>query len=169
MIYKDAKFEDIDAELQELVRSNYIDHERRMKKGLFLTGKTGVGKTHTLHSIKNKIEQIGGSTSQVENWVELLFELREKISKGFLRDVVNNLTDKQHIFIDDLGAEKQSEWGQEMLYLIVNKVYEAGKPLFLGTNLTIAEFTAKYGERIASRLLETCEVRELTGDDRRIK
>lgn len=176
MRYDNATYESLDQDIKDLLKQNYVesvlDGKKKFKltKGIFITGKTGVGKTYVLHAIRKAIiEKMGGDPSNVENWVELLFELREKISKSSLTSTIEKVVDKECIFIDDLGAEKQSDWSQEMLYLIVNKAYDAEKPLFLATNLSIAEFTAKYGERIASRLLETSEMKELTGVDKRIK
>lgn len=139
--------------------------ENKVTKGIFLIGATGRGKTYTLHAIRKNLPR--EKVTEVENWVELLFELKDKINKGFLKETVYELCRKQYFFIDDLGAEKQTEWSQEILYLIVNRLYEDNKSLFVATNLSLKEFTEKYGDRIADRLGEMCEVVELKGDNLR--
>lgn len=171
MKYKDAVVQKLDRRVQDVVRSNYDKGKMKITKGVFFTGGTGVGKTYALHAIKKRTEELCGysSCSGVENWTELLFELKEKINSNQIRDFLSNqVTNRPHIFLDDVGAEKQTEWSQEMLYMIVNRAYEQCHALFIVTNLTVDEFTEKYGERITSRLVEMCEVIELTGDDRRI-
>jgi len=171
MKYKDAVVQNLDPRVQEVVRSHFDKENRRITKGVFFTGGTGVGKTYALHAIKRRTEEICGynACSGIENWTELLFELKEKINSNQIRDFLSNqVTNRPHIFLDDVGAEKQTEWSQEMLYMIVNRAYEQCHALFIVTNLTIEEFTEKYGERITSRLVEMCEVIELTGEDRRI-
>lgn len=175
MKYKDATITNVEQSIRDLLKKNVVEIpdgegkiiKKELNRGLFLTGGTGTGKTYTLHAVR-KVLNGWGSATDVENWIELLFELREKISKGYLRDTLKAITDKEYIFIDDLGAEKQTEWSQEMLYLIVNRAYEDGKKLFIATNLSIEQFTEKYGERIASRLFEMCEPKALIGEDKRI-
>lgn len=171
MKYQNALVQNLDPRVQEVVRSHFDKEALRVTKGVFFTGGTGVGKTYALHAIQKRINELAGynSCTGIENWTELLFELKEKISANQIRDFLSNhVTNRNHIFIDDVGAEKQTEWSQEMLYMIVNRAYEQCHALFIVTNLTVEQFTEKYGERITSRLVEMCEVVELTGEDRRI-
>ena len=51
-----------------------------------------------------------------------------------------------------------TEWGKEMLYLVINRIYNNEHVLFLTTNLTVAELIKKYGERIVDRLQHICEI-----------
>jgi DNA replication protein DnaC len=168
MRYSQAKTQDLDIKIRELLKANFNSDIEEFKKGIFLTGKTGTGKTHALYAIKNHCKDHGQPCSNVENWVEVLFELKEKMSRGSLKETISNITEKPIVFIDDIGAEKQTEWGQEMLYLIVNRLYEAEKILFLSTNLSFQEFSEKYGDRLTSRILEMCEMKEIIGEDKRI-
>jgi DNA replication protein DnaC len=95
----------------------------------------------------------------VENWVELLFELKGKFNiRDGVTTLIDSLTESQYIFLDDVGAEKQSEWSQEMLYLIINRAYNYEKTLFITTNLDEKEFQDKYGDRIFDRIQEICSV-----------
>ena len=170
--YRQAETKELDEQIQRVLRLNHDKENHTFDKGIFLTGGTGTGKTYALHAIKNKLVSfsgIGNSVTSVENWVELLFELKDKMGTGQMRDFLNEqITSKKFLFLDDVGAEKQTDWSQEMLYLIVNRVYERQSTLFLVTNLSLKDFTEKYGDRITSRLVEMCEVIELTGEDRRI-
>lgn len=168
MKYKDAKTQDLEKKLRDLLKANFDSGIGRFRKGIFLTGKTGTGKTHALYAIQNHLKLHNIECSQVENWVEVLFELKEKMGKGFLRETINGITQNAVVFIDDIGAEKQTEWGQEMLYLIINRLYEAEKILFLSTNLSFEEFSEKYGDRLTSRICGMCEMKEIIGEDKRI-
>lgn len=168
MRYSNAKTQDLDQKIRNLLKQNFDSENGVFKKGIFLTGDTGTGKTYALHAIRNHIKNFGGNCDKVENWVELLFELKDKISKGYLRDTIYAITSNDVVFIDDIGAEKQTEWGQEMLYLIINRMYESERTLFIATNLTFAEFSEKYGDRLTSRICEMCEMHETTGEDKRV-
>lgn len=158
MKYAEADIKKVDKKIVDLLK--------KTGKGIFLFGDTGRGKTYTLYAINKRFREIGMS-SKIENWVELLLELRERTQ--YLRDAIKELLDTNTLMIDDLGSERQTEWSQEILYTIINIAYEREKKLFIATNLSLEEFTLRYGDRIFSRLMEMCEPYELKGKDRRIE
>lgn len=157
MKYSEADIKNVDKKIVDLLKKS--------GKGIFLFGDTGRGKTYTLYAINKRFREIG-MQSKIENWVELLLELRERTQ--YLRDAINELVNTNILMIDDLGSERQTEWSQEILYTIINIAYEREKKLFIATNLSLDEFTLRYGDRIFSRLMEMCEPYELKGKDRRI-
>lgn len=158
MRYADADIKKVDKKIVDLLKKS--------GKGIFLFGDTGRGKTYTLFAINKRFREIG-MQSKVENWVELLLELRERTQ--YLRDAINELLNTNILMIDDLGSERQTEWSQEILYTIINIAYEREKKIFIATNLSLEKFTLVYGDRIFSRLMEMCEPYELKGKDRRIE
>lgn len=158
--FKEAKYEDLSDAFQKAVKN-----ANKEKKGLLIIGKTGVGKTHALYALANK-KQL-----RVDNFVELLIEFRDYIRMGNYYQNIKDYTARPFSFIDDLGAEKVSDFVFEFLYLLVNRVYEKGDQakLAITSNLTIEQMREKYGDRIVSRLIEMCAVVEIDGDDRRLK
>ncbi len=72
------------------------------------------------------------------------------------------------LILDDLGAEKPTEWVRERMYEIVNQRYEWMRPIIVTSNLSPAQLAKQVGQRVASRLMEMCEVVELDGRDRRL-
>lgn len=180
MKYQDATIDKIPQGIVEMVRKNTIKEKRMIEgqeeestfikgisKGMFINGPTGTGKTFILHALKNRLIDIR-LKAKVHNWVELLLELRQRASEGYLREEIGQLCDGI-LMIDDLGAEKRSEWSQEIIYTLVNRCYEYEVPLFVATNLTHEQFQEVYGDRIYSRLIEMCEKVELSGEDKRFK
>lgn len=161
--YQEASVEKIDKKIYKKIKEKVVQG----KKGVFLFGNTGTGKTYILHAIKNRVKEISPRTSVVfENWVDLLIDLRDDFNK--LRSTIDNISENEMIMIDDLGSEKMTEWSQEILYSIVNKAYEREKKIFIATNLSLEQFTERYGDRIFSRLAEACEMIEMKGEDRRL-
>lgn len=71
------------------------------------------------------------------------------------------------LLIDDLGAAKPSEWVEEITYRVLNGRYEAMRPCIFTTNLAVPALRDAIGDRIASRLAETCTRVVLEGNDRR--
>jgi DNA replication protein DnaC len=158
MRYDDVDIKKIDKKIVDLIK--------KTNKGIFIFGETGRGKTYSLYAIKKRFKELG-MKAEIENWVELLLDLREKTQ--WLRDEIKKIIEPEILMIDDLGSERQTEWSQEILYTIINMAYQKEKKVFIATNLSLEEFTARYGDRIFSRLMEMCEPYELKGKDRRIE
>jgi DNA replication protein DnaC len=158
MRYKEAKIENCSEAIKEAIKRAIEEN-----KGLFIHGNTGVGKTYFCHTLQN------AKKGTVENFVALLYEFRDYIQNGFYNDRIKALCDVDYLIIDDIGAEKLSDFVVEFLYTIVNRRYENMKKTVLTTNFKLEDFEKRYGDRILSRISEMCIMVELTGEDRRIK
>lgn len=158
MRFAEAKKEDFTPELLEKVRVGL--HE---KEGCIIFGSTGTGKTHALYAIANHTKE------KVENFVAMLVEFRDYMHRGIYFEKIKELQNQKTLFIDDLGAEKTSEFVVEFLYLIFNGRYVKGNVhTVITTNLTLDEIEERYGSRIVSRMSEMLTFINLTGDDKRI-
>ena len=156
MRYQNASADNLPKEVTEK-----INEAIKEKKGILFYGGTGVGKTYTMHTLaKNK--------GKVENFVEMLVEFIDYQNKGFYYDKLKELTNQDYLFIDDIGSEKTTEFVITFLYLIVNKRYENMKRTVFATNLSLEDFSSRYGDRILSRINEMCLLVELKGEDKRI-
>lgn len=135
--------------------------------GLYLWGPVGVGKSHTaaalaLQAIRQDltVRWVTGSA-----W---LASIRASFDGAPRPATPQELAYCDLLVIDDLGAEKPSEWAVEQLLMLVNLVYERDALLIVTSNLRLRDLDKKLGQRIASRLVELCDPVELTGGDRRL-
>lgn len=104
------------------------------------------------------------------NMTRLLYELRNEIRKPQEDSLAESLILRKNLlFIDDIGAEKVSEWVEEVIYLIVNTRYENNVPIVFTSNYPLSGIAEKVGERVASRIKEMCHIVKLDGEDRRLK
>jgi DNA replication protein DnaC len=71
------------------------------------------------------------------------------------------------LVLDDLGAEKPTEWALEKIYQIVNSRYESLGPMIITTNLDLNSLERLLGERTFGRILEMCVPVEVGGEDHR--
>lgn len=71
------------------------------------------------------------------------------------------------LFVDDLGAEKPSEWTKERIYEVVDDRYANLRPFIVTSNLPPNRISESVGERVASRLQEIATPVPLVGVDRR--
>lgn len=138
--------------------------------GLLFFGACGVGKTHLAASIANA--QLGKTPVLFISCTEFLMELREGMNFGkkesyyHLLDISKKV---QLLIIDDIGAEKSSEWVREILFVLINYRYEQMLPTIITSNFTLSELEQSLGMRITSRLIEMCRCISMSGDDWRIK
>lgn len=71
------------------------------------------------------------------------------------------------LILDDMHQEKGSEWAREQLFILINTRYNNGLPTIVTSQFPMEDIADRYGAQIASRLIETSQVVEFTGQDRR--
>jgi len=75
------------------------------------------------------------------------------------QDILNEYSSVQFLVLDDLGAERSTDWVMSMLYLLINRRYEDMLTTVITSNYTLDELTDKLGDaRIPSRISRMCEV-----------
>lgn len=156
-------------------------------EGLFLVGPLGTGKTCTAYAA---IAHWCLATQTVPRDDEVLFvratALFDELRPGNdgIRQRIVDLQTAAVLGIDDIGAEKPSEWTIEKLYEIVDERYARRLPLIVTSNVPPnapsvppapdgtprgpSALSLHVGARVESRLAEMCSVYALTGDDRRM-
>ena len=147
-----------------------IDTRLQEGRGLWLFGDTGTGKT-TLAMLISKAALEAGKTVAIYSLPKLLARIRrtydsEPGGDSYL-SFFERLTSVDLLHIDDLGAEKRSDWVLEQLYALVNERYEAQRSILITTNLPHPELEEQIGSRRVSRLTQICDEVEVRGEDRR--
>jgi DNA replication protein DnaC len=146
-----------------------LDAKLRDGRGLWLMGNVGTGKT-TLAMLVSRLAIEAGHTVAIYSLPRLLARIRRTYDApdesylGFF----NRLTSVDLLHIDDLGAEKQTDWVLEQLYSIVDERYVTERSMVVTTNLPPDELEAQIGPRTVSRLVEICgDPLPLFGEDHR--
>jgi DNA replication protein DnaC len=139
-------------------------------RGLWIEGDVGTGKT-TLAMLVSKHAIEAGHTVAIYSLPRLLARIRRTYDgdAGELSylEFFRRLTSVDLLHIDDLGAEKRSDWVLEQLYAIVDERYAANRSIVVTTNLEVTALEEQIGARTVSRLAEICETLPMYGDDRR--
>ena len=175
--YRDVAFErwpvtEIHRPAVDATRRFALNVEKHLDagEGLWYMGPVGTGKT-TLAMLVSKAALEARRTVAIYSLPRLLNDIRE-VHRSDQSHValLDRLTAVDLLHIDDVGAERTTDWVLEELYSIVNARYEDQRSMVITTNLYPTDLATQIGERIVSRLTEICgDGVEVPGDDHRIE
>lgn len=166
MLYRESKYEDVEDGVKW-----FFEKIKDSRRGIYLHGAVGCGKTHTAWALAGQWKEIGGRDPLFWNVSELIRSIKKDFGKhAYDRDREEEyiMEHRGLLFLDDLGAEMATDFVQDTLYLIVNRRYEERLPVIITSNLDLGELSDRVGDRIASRIAGMCDVVELEGTDRRL-
>lgn len=151
---------------------NYVENFPEFKKqgqGLLLFGDVGTGKSFAAAAVANALIDKGfpvlvTNFARIANTVSGLFEGKQAYYDSLNRFAL--------LVLDDLAAERKTEYMQEIVYNVIDSRYRAGLPMIITTNLTSQELKNPQemsNKRIFDRVLERCLPIEVAGANRRHK
>ena len=175
--YRDVSFDrppvtDIDPQVVAAARrfADTIDEKLDAGRGLWFMGPVGTGKT-TLAMLVSKAALGAGRSVAIYSLPRLLNEIRDthRAERSHV-ELLDRLTAVDLLHIDDVGAERTTDWVLEELYSIVNGRYEDQRSIVVTTNIMDREaLCEQITERTVSRLTEMCDELPILGDDHRME
>jgi DNA replication protein DnaC len=166
---------DLDATVVGVVREyvDELDANLEAGRGLWLMGDVGTGKT-SLAMLVSKAALERGRSVAIYSLPRLLARIRRTYDadageQSYL-EFFHRLTAVDLLHVDDLGAEKRTDWVLEQLYALIDERYEAQRSVVVTTNLDQASLEQQIGARTVSRLVEICgDPLPLFGEDLRYR
>lgn len=169
------RFENADTQNYEIITKakEYVDNFDNYSKegrGLLFYGDVGRGKTYASLCIANALID-RGIRCYVTDFPKLSrqWDMLSK-SYGDKEEFLERLNANSVLIIDDLGAERQTEFTQEMVYAVIDKRERVRKPLIITTNFTKEQLALPNNDihkRVFDRLKGLCEPVKCDGIDRR--
>lgn len=112
--------------------------ETKCNKGIYLHGSFGSGKTFLLAALLNELHINKNVNFEIIYFPKLLRNLKDNFN--LLDSKVNYYSNVEILLIDDIGAEKVSDWGRdEILGTILQERMNNHLTTFFTSNLTIDE------------------------------
>lgn len=163
--------------LQEAVdrARRFVDAYPAVDRGLLLLGHAGVGKTHIVVGVLRAVIQKTGVAGLFYDTRELLKTIRssyDPVVRTSETHILRPVMETPFLVLDDLGAERPTDWVEEMMNLIVNTRYnEKRVTLFTSNYPDIPDIEepnsllCRIGFRMRSRLQEMCTTIEIDAGD----
>ena len=114
---------------------------------LVLRGGVGTGKTHLAYAVLAAVLGCGRAAFG-QSVPTMLDMLRRRYEVGDFDEWWQWLVDVDVLVLDDLGAQRDTDWTVERLYQLIAHRYERRLPLLITTNLELESLD----QRIASRI-----------------
>ena len=118
-----------------------LDDNLEAGRGLWFHGDVGTGKT-SLAMLVAKTAIDAGRTAAAYPVPRLLATIRQTYGDGSLDTyaaLLRRLTTVDLLVLDDLGAERQTEWVLEQLYVLVNERWQDERSVIITTNTAAPE------------------------------
>jgi DNA replication protein DnaC len=168
-----------DDKVQRAIYAIYSD------RSLFLSGRPGTGKTHLAVALANsKIQSDSEQLSARDDSnfaihrrylflpaVELFLDLKASFASNDITEdeILSRYTGLKLLILDDIGAEKVSDWSRQVFYTLIDRLYRYEKQVIITSNLSLDQLAQHIDDRIASRIVEMAEIITLESTDYRLK
>lgn len=126
------------------------------EQSLFLTGGVGRGKTHLSAAIANAVMKKGNSVlyRRAVDLFDLIRQYRYEENRRKCEEVLEQLRVCDLLVIDDLGAERTTDFVIEQLVVLLEERNNRNKPWIISSNLNMNEIINIYNDRTADRILD---------------
>lgn len=136
-------------------------------KSFFIWGSTGTGKTVLAASIAKKHDNV-----RWESYPALIMKLQSmyRSEKDAPHEYAVEVARFNGLLVlDDIGAEKLTEFVRQTTYFILNEREQNLLPIVITSNYSLIEIDKLIDSRVSSRIGGICEVVKLSGRDLRLE
>lgn len=154
---------------------SFLDKYPGVDVGLLLMGTCGVGKTHLAVALLKGVIIEKRDSGLFYDFRDLLRDIQaswNSVSRTSELEILRPVLDAKVLVLDELGANKPTDWVRDTIAYIINSRYNDKKLTIFTSNFLDApphnreeNLTDRIGVRMRSRLHEMCKDIEINGED----
>lgn len=138
---------------------------------LYIYGNSGCGKTYMAAALFNndRLDGIQEEDILFVSTLNLLLQFQSTFGNPSvsLMDVIKKYSTVENLYLDDLGAEKVTDWSISALLAVIDARYSEMKRTVITSNHSINELAKVLGDRVSSRIDGMCSAIKITASDKR--
>ena len=170
--YRDASFAryietDSNRKAEDIAKKYAANFAMMMKKGqgLLFYGPVGTGKSFAAACIADALMNDSVPVVMIST-TKIVQSMSQFGSRGEIQNFTDCLQRSSLLILDDLGAERNTDFAIEQIYNVVDARSRSGKPMIVTTNVSLSDMmnsTDIRYRRIYDRVLETCYPVQISG------
>ena len=149
-------------------------------KGLYLYGDFGVGKSFMVAALAHDLSEKRGVSSTLLHYPSFVIDVKNAISDGNVKTLVDEIKLSEVLILDDIGAEQSTAWVRdEILQVILQYRMQEDLPTFFTSNFNFEDLEKHFAKgkngndetwearRVMERIRYLAEETRLEGENRR--
>lgn len=169
-LYAEMRLDNYEFGDDSLKESLYSYLEHPDPKGWAFLGDVGTGKTHLAVGMTREMIERYMLKAKVISTPALMASFYDNMKvDGRIQSLMELYKEVDLFVLDDLGAEKPSDYAATQIFLVMNHRLMHKKLTFITSNYSIRIIAERVGDRIASRIIEMCRLVIISGGDYRLK
>ena len=158
----------------------FINDYPENRKGLYLYGDFGVGKSFMVAALAHDLSEKRGVSSTLLHYPSFVIDVKNAIGDGNVKNLVDEIKQAEVLILDDIGAEQSTPWVRdEILQVILQYRMQEDLPTFFPSNFNFEDLEKHFAKgkngndetwearRVMERIRYLAEETRLEGENRR--
>ena len=158
----------------------FVDLYPSIRKGLYLYGDFGVGKSFMMAALAHDLSEKRGASTTILHYPSFVIDVKNAIGEGSVKTLVDEIKLAEVLVLDDIGAEQSTPWVRdEILQVILQYRMQEDLPTFFTSNFNFQDLEKHFAKgkngndetwearRVMERIRYLAEETRLEGENRR--
>ena len=159
---------------------SFVDLYPNIRKGLYLYGDFGVGKSFMMAALAHDLSEKRGASTTILHYPSFVIDVKNAIGEGSVKALVYDIKLAEVLVLDDIGAEQSTPWVRdEILQVILQYRMQEDLPTFFTSNFNFQDLEKHFAKgkngndetwearRVMERIRYLAEETRLEGENRR--
>lgn len=125
----------------------FVEQYPTIRKGIYLYGDFGVGKSFMVAALAHDLSEKRGVSSTLLHYPSFVIDVKNAISDGNVKTLVDEIKLSEVLILDDIGAEQSTAWVRdEILQVILQYRMQENLPTFFTSNFNFEDLEKHFAK-----------------------